>query len=426
MPLRYSLLPLLLCMTVVGWQAFSADPHNTGRDFMHNGWIPARLILDGQDPYNPDQQEVRRIAGNYLGTLLAEGGQVYNTGRAYNAVYPYWVELLQLPLGLLDYPTALIVWILLGGAALMAGLFLAMSGARRRLAVPFSPLQWAITLLLFGLLALTFAPSILHMALGQYSVFILFLFALLYATSPQQEIIPSLVLAFATMKLQIAALVIALVLLDWLRQRQWRRLIIVFSAVAGLNLAPLIYNPAALSNWFTVNFMSQKQAIRAISAAPSWWGVADDLNRNSLIAIALPLSLLTLALLLPQLRGKQDAVAALPLTLIVSLLVTFYTFSYDQVLLIIPFVYLWMRLQNRGGFAAVLRISLMLWITLLPLLAIVLSEWAANNCVRIVQTLALLGLYYLIVNLKVGQGRTVDSVGEQDITSNEIIGVVNG
>src|SRR5207244_10617244 len=82
--------PFLLGMAVVAGLAFRLDPHVNGRDFMHNGWIPARLILVGENPYAPDQRRVRELAGDYYGTLLEDGGTNYNTGPTYNAVYPFW------------------------------------------------------------------------------------------------------------------------------------------------------------------------------------------------------------------------------------------------------------------------------------------------------------------------------------------------
>ncbi len=395
-------LPLLLSLTVVGWLAFGLDPHGSGRDLLHNGWMPARLILAGDNPYAPDQARVHRLADPYL-LPVAAGSTEFNSGAEYNAIYPYWAMLLQVPLGLLDFPAALIVWTLLSGLLLLVGLYLSLEAARWRAGLVFAPLLWAASLLLLGLAALFYVPTLLHFSLGQYSIIIFALLAVIYAR-PHANLLAPLALALTSMKPQLSGLVGAVILLGWLAARDWRKLVVALSSIATLYLVPAIFVPSAFSGWFSVNFVAQKQATRLAPASSSWWGLAYTWVGAWWVPVAALLSLLTLALLWQPLQWAikaRDTSAVLPLTIIVTLLVTPYTIGYDEVLLLLPFAHLWMLTQrSESGAARLLRYALLLWLTLLPLLQVQLVDLAQGNYVRIIQTLALLGLYYPITALR--------------------------
>ena len=398
-----TLLPLLLCMTVVVWMAFSADPHYTGNDFIHVSWVSARLILEGQNPYSPDQQEVRRIAGDYIGTLLAADGKNFTSGPTYYATYPYWALLLTLPLGLFSYPVALIIWSLINGILLLAGLYLAFLGAQQQIGRALPPPSRAM-LLVLGLAALLFAPALLHFYQGQYSIIIFFLLALLYAALDRSSALIALPFALATMKPQLSGLALALIFVGWLAAVQWRKVVAALVALALLYMGPMLVAPGSMVDWFSVTFLVQKQATRNTAASSSWWGLAYAWTGHWWVWVAGALSLLTLALLI---RPVQRAIAAknvatvLPLAIIVTLMITPYTLGYDQVLLLLPFAWLWLRLQDDERTAArLLRYALLLWLTLLPLLQVELVDVVQSNYIRVIQTLALLGLYYAVTRLK--------------------------
>ncbi len=397
------IVPFVLNMALVAWLAFGLDPQVNGHDFMQNGWLPAKLIIAGGNPYQPNQAQVHRLADAYL-PMVAVGDTEFNSGADYNAIYPYWALLLQTPLALLDFPAALIVWTLLSGALLLVGLYLMLAAVRQRLAVTLPPLIWAATLLVFGLVSIFFMPTLLHLFLGQYSILMMFLLALLFATINSSPVwVAPLALALATMKPQLTALVLAIVLLSWLIAAQWRKVVVALGAIAALYLVPILFAPYAFSGWFSVNFMVQKQSTRLIPASSSWWGLCWHLVRPVIgdwwVPLATLLSLATLALLLNPLRhalAARDVMAVLPLAIIVTLLVTPYTIGYDQVILLLPAAWLWLMLQGHAGLARTLRLALALWLTLLPLWQLSLVADTGRNYPRIIQTLALLGLYYLI------------------------------
>ena len=402
----------LLGMAVVGGLAFRLDPHVNGRDFMHNGWIPARLILADENPYAPDQQRVRELAGDYLGTLLEDGGANYNTGPAYNAVYPFWALALQVPLGWLDFPTALIVWTLFSGAALVIAVLITLAAVRRMLGAPFGPRAWTGTCLAVTLIAVLFMPTCLHFFLGQYSALIFLALALAFrpGCSPGAG---ALAFALATMKPQLSALALGLMLLGWMAAapgRAWS----AAAATAALHLGPLAFFPHAVADWFSVNFLVQKQAYRLAPVSSSWWGAAYHgagwLGSRWWVVAAI-LSVSTLLLLLRPLRNvwrDGEWRSALPLTVIVTLLVTPYTIAYDQVLLLLPAVWLWMRVVVAGNRQArLVGLALLVWSTLLPMLLLFAMEAVHSNYVKVTQTLGLLGLYYwtAAVTPPLGRGR---------------------
>jgi Glycosyltransferase family 87 len=402
--LRYSLLPLLICELVVLWLAFSLNPRvEHGHDFIQNGWLPAKLILEGQNPYQPDQVVVHRLADPYM-LPIAAGDTEFNSGPEYNAIYPYWVLLLQVPLGLLEFPAALIVWTIVSGTLLLAGLYLSLAAARRMLGITFAPPGWAGLVLLLGLVALFFAPTLLHIYLGQHSIIIFFLLALLFVGLNSRSLAIPVLIAITTMKPQLTALIIVAALLGWLLAQQWRKVAATLGSVALLYLAPLLFAPYSFSDWFSISFLAQKQSTRLAPASSSWWGLAYHWGARFIGSwwwlIALLLSALTLLLLIRPLRqawAARDVRPVLPLMLIITLLVTPYTIAYDQVLLLLPFAWLWLRLPVARSWGRIMQLCLLVWITLLPLLLAVLAvDVVQSNYIKVFQSLALLGLYYLI------------------------------
>ncbi len=394
--------PFVLNAALLAWLAFGLDPQVNGHDFMQNGWLPAKLILAGDNPYQPSQALVHRLADPYLTPVAAKDTE-FNSGTDYNAIYPYWSLLLQTPLALLDFPTALIVWTLLSGVLLLAGLYLMLAAVRRRLDLPLPPLLWAATLLVFGLASIFFQPTLLHFFLGQHSIPIMFLLALLFATMNGGAWIAPLALALATMKPQLSGLVVAIVLLGWAVAAQWRKVTVALGAITALYLLPILFAPYSFTDWFNVSFLAQKQATRLIPASSSWWGLCWQMVRPLIgdwwLLLAALLSLATLALLLNPLRralAARDVMPVLPLAIIVTLLITPYTIGYDQVILLLPAAWLWLKLWAQPGLARILRLCLAVWLTLLPFWQLSLVADTGRNYPRIIQTLALLGLYYLI------------------------------
>ncbi len=390
--------PFVIGFVAVVRIAFTLDPHVNGRDFMHNGWIPARLILAGQNPYAPEQSLIPALAGDYYSTLLEEGTGLYNTGATYNAVYPYWAMLLQLPLGRLDFGVALRVWTVVSGALLVASIILVLAAMRNVADLRVTGCRWTFVCAAVTLIGVVFMPTMLHFALGQYSIVVLFALAVLFRRTAG-TLANGAAFALLTIKPQLSGLAAALIALAWLARRSrgaWWAL-----ATAGLlHVAPTLVLRDAVTDWFRVNFLVQRQAFRIIPVSSSWWGVAYHCREWlgtgwwPMAAALCVMTVLPLKSVWGRVWNGEDWRHALPLTLIVTLLVTPYTIAYDQVLLLLPAIYLWTQLLVQDTpRAKLLGIALLVWATVLPTALLFAMRVASNNYVKVWQTITLLILW---------------------------------
>ncbi len=412
---------VLLLLAPYLWLALSLEPTTNGQDFLENGWLPARLILAGDNPYQPNQATVHQLADRYtLATSDPITQQQFNSGRDYHAIYPYWALLAAVPFATLDFPLALRLWTLLNGLLLLLGGYLAFRAAGRSFApaptwqthLPLLLLSGGLALyLLAGVAYFVYRPAIANLYIGQHSIIIFALLALVYylshpvgqaAGQASREVLAGIALALATFKPQLTGLVVLLALLVWLRRRSWRPILSFVLTGLLLNLAPLLLAPTSLADWLKVSFSGQQQATRMAPVATSWWGMSYNLTGGGWL-LAGGLSLLTLALLArPWWVAINSGLLAnaLPLTVIVGLLISPYTLVYDQVVLLLPFAWLWLAAGATNPRAAIyLRASLLLWLTFLSVLlgAFVESRYGYRT---VIQTASLLLLYGVVIYLR--------------------------
>jgi len=404
------------------WLALSLEPTTNGQDFLENGWLPARLILLGDNPYQPDQATVHQLADRYtLATSDPIDQQQFNSGREYHAIYPYWALLAATPFSTLDFPLALRLWTLLNGLLLLLGGYLAFKAAGGYFApvlawqaqLPLLVLSGGLALyLLAGVAYFVYRPAIANLYIGQHSIIIFALLALVYhlsrpvgdgvAQPASWEVLSGIALALATFKPQLVGLVVLLALLVWLWGRRWRPVLGFVLTGLLLNLAPLLLAPTALADWLKVSFSGQQQATRMAPVATSWWGTSYNLTGGGWL-LAVVFSLLTLALLARPwwvAINSGRLANAMPLTVIVGLLITPYTLVYDQVLLLLPFAWLWLATGATNPRVAIyLRVSLLLWLTFLSVLlgAFVEDRYGYR---AVIQTASLLLLYGVVVYLR--------------------------
>jgi hypothetical protein len=155
-------------------------------------WTAARLLLDGQDPYDPALQAA--IQGSLGWNRAADGLGVYDFLPYY---YPPWMAFPAMPLLGLDYLTAKMAWLVLGAEALVAAGVLAapLVGA---------PVGFAVAVTLLS------AFSIKAVAMGQVAPFVLLLFVAAWRLlEDRRDAAAGAALALAAAKPQLAAFVVA-------------------------------------------------------------------------------------------------------------------------------------------------------------------------------------------------------------------------
>jgi hypothetical protein len=229
-----ALIGLALALVALGLQLVKlAKPSVVPQDDFAAYWAAGRLNLTGGDPYRPD-------------ALLTPNPQAADV-KGYGAVTPYWYPpwslLLLMPFGLLDYPTARIVWLLLQLALVI---FCADRLWRFYDGPPSQRgLAWVVALLL--------APSIMLLGSGQISGLILLgVVGFLYAQRRERWWLAGAVLPLIAVKPQLLYLFwIALVI--WVcDRRRWSVFVSAALVGVGATCFVLLFNHALIAQYLSV------------------------------------------------------------------------------------------------------------------------------------------------------------------------------
>jgi hypothetical protein len=344
------------------------------KDFSHYGWLSGRVVLGGGDPYQAREWLRTHWTPEYdreIGTDYTTGNIVYvnptRPGALFDPAkepsdltYPIWVAYLFAPLASLSLDWAQGLMMLLDEIGIFIGLWCAC-----RL-LGFRPPLYLIPIL--ALLTIGFRPTLRVLQEGGFTglVFPAFLAAVLLIRARRAPWLAGALLAFCTIKLQVTVVILVFVLLWLLRQR--RGDVIAWTGVAGLVLwgLPTLFRPQWISEWLTILRLHGPTvfvqptlwSLWVTFLGPYWW----------LIGI-----LVTLGLGLGLLRyWRSDLVTgrwdSLPGTLIVALPMTLYSWDYDQIFLLVPWLacWAWAAIGDSGS-ARLWRYALILWALVLPL-----------------------------------------------------------
>jgi hypothetical protein len=207
-----ALLGAYLALSVLIYWAYTSQ-RDAVADF-YIEWVGSRVALAGGDPYSQETTELIQVI--LRGSLAPPG-----TDQIAFA-YPYYRVFLNAPLANLPYPWASAFWLGFMIVCLLCALFCVLAALHWRpklTELAALGTMWVFTFSTFG-----------AAMLGQMAVVVLALLCVsMWAASSGRPILAGAVLAFATMKPQLAALVVPVVILWWLRQRRW-------PAIAGFGL----------------------------------------------------------------------------------------------------------------------------------------------------------------------------------------------
>jgi hypothetical protein len=331
------LLGVLLAVRIVG----AMDYHHADNDFF-TFYLAGHLVAQGGSPYDPLQWQA--------------GYHQFQIGFIPNPafLYPLPLAMLLAPLGLLPLPVAYVAWVTLTELMIIACLAILLSletNPRRRLF--FIPL-FAGTVL--------FRPTILTLTQGQVSG--LFLFTLVWIAFLWQKgkwFWGGLLLGLLSLKPNLGFILIGLVAIWLLRNRIWRALGGTLLAGIFVLAAGLIDNPGWLGQYLQVG--SHKLA-ETFGGSPTVWGLGALISHNQMAATLAIGSLAGMLLLYgffravlpapptPQVQMPGQAtlrpLSVLALAVCVTLLVTPYTWTYDQLLLILPLTTLILAMDRTG------------------------------------------------------------------------------
>lgn len=317
----------------------------SGNDF-YPRWRGTRaLIREGRDPYS-HEVTLGIQQGMYGRPAREDEDQVA-------FAYPLYVALLVLPFSFFPYPQAQALWmsflVLLTLAAVM---------------IILRTLDWRPSptgLVAISVWFLLFYPTARSILLGQFSIVVLALLALvLWATQRGHPILAGCCLALTTIKPQMVFLLIPFLLLTALRCKNYSAVIAFFALMGTLLLLSSFVLPTWLPSFitglgryqaYTSIYMEGRSPLGVVIS----YALPSRLSSTATLLASLALMGYLVQVWIRSLMGRGEACRALFLTIIVTLLVPAQTGTTNQVLLLLPLTY-WLY-QWRGSRLATLSLS---------------------------------------------------------------------
>jgi hypothetical protein len=325
---RRALLGTLVAALVLltGALGAAASDHYRARDF-YALWSGARLVAAGIDPYDEKRWciETEGVSAD----ATTRSGQPACPVRY---AYPLFTAVLLLPLGLLPLVWASSLWLSISLAAALAATafaWRAAAGSARG-----APLLIAVVV--------GSEPFWLMVAGGQLSGVLALGVALSAFEAKRRESFAGAALGLVALKPNVLAIAAALVALRALVAREWAFLVGGAAAVVALLAISLPLRPAWPSEWLGELF--GRQIGHAAEYATAWGIAAHDLGS---LAWGFPLVAALVATCLLVARGvPRDRVAFLALAVPLSLFATPYAWSYDFVVLALPWAFVLSRCER--------------------------------------------------------------------------------
>ncbi|NOZ06780.1 MAG: DUF2029 domain-containing protein [Chloroflexi bacterium] len=318
------LVSLSMMLTALAIHRLFTGPHPGANDF-YIPWRAVRaLVVEGRNPYSP---EVTRDIQQVL-----FGGPRPPGTHQFAFAYPLTVLPLLAPLAPLPYDWAEAIWLTVLLGALLGGFFLALR------AIDWTPRPWALA----GLATWTilFYPAARALILGQMAVIVFLLVALtLFLLRRGQWAGAGICLALTTLKPQMVALMVLLLLVWGAHQRMWRFVGGFLGTMVTMVVIPMLWLPTWPLDFiestrayagYTENTSPVRVMLHLFGFFAPWW----EIGLTVLLCLFLAREIWHSA--------HSSWYNLLPLTvlsLVVGLLIFPRTATTNQVLLIIPILW---------------------------------------------------------------------------------------
>jgi hypothetical protein len=316
----------IVCFAVTDKIVNSIDYHNN--DFF-TFWLAGHMVTQGGDPYSPLQW----VAGHH------EFGVTWIPNQSY--VYPLPLSLLFAPLGLLSLYQAYIVWVALSIMMILAALTLLLKtqAGSGYVAIPL------ITGIIF------FRPTILTLFNGQISGWLLLLLAvIIYLWEKGKWEWGSLLMPLLMLKPNLGTPLVLLLGIWLLCQKRFKSILAMLLMGMVLLVIGFLQDPHWVSAYWSIG---NTKVSETFGGSPTVWGLGHLLCRGA--SPCMPIFGGCAALLLVLAFGwlvfrssirQPFTVVALVVTL--TLLITPYTWTYDQLLLILPITAITLAMHRMG------------------------------------------------------------------------------
>jgi len=323
---------VLFCYLLAVRIVNSIDYHNN--DFF-TFWLAGHMVTQNGNPYSPEQW----VAGHGQFGVTWIPNQVY--------VYPLPLSLLFAPLGLLPLYQSYILWVALSQGMILASVFL--------LCPPERELNTRYLFLSFLVGVIFFRPTTLTLVTGQLSAWLLFLLvctAQLWTKEKWEW--GSFLLPLLLLKPNLGVPIVLLLAAWLLFTKRYRSLVSIGLGGTLLLAASMIKNPAWPLEYLSIG---NAKLSHDFGFSPTVWGLANlacghDHTCSLVVGGTMAaLFVFTTFWLLARRRRSLTPLWVISLSVTVSLLVTPYSWTYDQLLLLIPIAAVTFALgQRRHGF----------------------------------------------------------------------------
>ncbi len=384
------LVTLALLAALFEWRAtqnFTRQNYYSSNFFVF--WLSGKLILEGQSPYD---------AADW-----ANGHETYGsvTPREPTFLYPLPLAAFLTPLGLLPVGQAYFVWQWLAQAGIAIVVFFLLqrwdSTAHNRLLLPI-----VLSLLFFG-------PIYLSLQIGSLGpLTLLFIFGALYFLDEDRLILAGLLLSLTMFKPSQGAPILLLLGLVFLLKRQWK--VILGITLGGILL--LLIGLIIDTNWVSV-FLGSSQAAfdRRLGVQSNVWSFSyhacagNSTCYSALGAIGMLSLLGGCAFYLWRNHQSLTYWQVFNLILPISFLSTLYLWAYDQILYVLPIVWIIGAMVEKSR-SYVLAVIFLLILDLFSFFA--LAQQAGTNSDLWSLGTTLLVLIFLFVAARMKQKPAID------------------
>lgn len=326
------LIPIFILVSV-----FSSKIYDAHKQDFAAYWQAGHMILAGQDVYNSSEWIAER---ELRGTALHSEPTFH---------YPLPFAVLFSPLALLSVQSAYTIWLFFEQVAILISILVLLS---------FCPARTGY-LELFTIAGIfLFRPSFSVILNGQIlSLLLLFVCVSILLFHNQRWFWGGFALSLLALKPSIGIPILAFAGLWLLAKKQWSGILGIALGCTALLLIGMLIDP----NW-PIDYVSVSgdSFSKYFGLHPTLWGAVDKIfiqDRRSLIAGTI-ISIVILVIEVYVLNGKRfssEPLDAFAVIIPAGLLIAPYSWSYDQILLAIPLIYLMSRIApSRGNGMAVL------------------------------------------------------------------------
>ncbi|MEW6179244.1 MAG: glycosyltransferase 87 family protein [Chloroflexota bacterium] len=286
-------------------------------------WLAGRVIQKGLNPYNEQ--------------VWIEGHYIYDadwvSDKAF--LYPLYLGLFMIPISHFDLNTSYGIWVWISQLLIfLSGVYLIISTISHRSHYFLFPIIAGIIL---------FRPLFPLLLSGQIAALLLFILVLsLYLTKKHLDFLGGLTLSLLSIKPNIAIPLLFFISIYLLVTKRYQFLLGIVVGLLSLFLLAWIAQP----NWFIDYFyvLVSKQT-STFGYSPSIWGLA-FLITGGKIESTITISLLFCFIILVYyvrsilLSKEQDPLQAISLSIAIAVFITPYIWPYDQIILIVPIIFI--------------------------------------------------------------------------------------